>query len=327
MIRVLMGFHLDDNNVGKNYSEFFYNFLVNELNKVNMTSCLEYSLKDTIFYCLKQQMSELELLKSMYPNPEDIVITDKEVFRDIQNFLDNKTDYTPNHLDFVINLLVNELKLEICVNLPSLYPNEEPDIYVRCNQLNRQQEKRLNTDLTEHMKSNYQTDVCLYTVISWLQENVDNFTIKTALDDKSQVDEEARAVEYKFVRYWIFSHHIYNKRKREDIVKKAKDLKLTGFCLPGKPGVICIEGMDSDCNEWWKDIKSMSWKKIGIRKTEVFEPSEQKNQQKFIKFEELHFQNAASRLNKHADMSGLSKYLEERGLMQAFNDLFGLCND
>lgn len=292
-----------------------------------MTSSSENSLRDTIFNCLEQQMSELELLKSMYPNSEDIVITDNKVLQDIQNFLENKTDYTPNHLDFVINLLINKLKLEICVNLPSLYPNEEPDIYVRCNQLNRQQEKSLNSDLSEHIKNNYQADVCLYTVISWLQENVDIYTNKTVHDDKSEVDEEARTVEYKFVRYWIFSHHIYNKRKREDIVKKAKDLKLTGFSLPGKPGVICIEGMDSDCNEWWRDIKSMSWKKIGIRKTELFEPSEQQNQQKFFKFEELHFPNTASRLTKHADMSGFSKYLEERGLMQAFNELFGLCNE
>lgn len=291
-----------------------------------MTSSPENSFRDTIFYCLEQQINELELLKSMYPNPEDIVLTDNKVLQDIQDFLDNKTDYIPNHLDFVINLLINELKLEICVNLPSLYPKEEPDIYVRCNQLNRQQEKSLNTDLSEHMKSNYQADVCLYTVISWLQENVCIDTTNTVHDDKSQVDEGATVEEHKFVRYWILSHHIYNKRKREEIVKKAKDLKLTGFCLPGKPGIICIEGMDSDCNEWWKDIKSMSWKKIGIRKTEVFERSEQKNQQKFFKFEELHFQNA-SRLNKHVDMSGFSKYLDEHGLIQAFNELFGLSNE
>lgn len=292
-----------------------------------MTISPENTLRDTIFYCLQQQMSELELLKSMYPNPEDIVITDNKVLEDVQNFLDNKTDYIPHHLDFVINLLINQFKLEVCVNLPSLYPNEEPDIYVRCNQLNRQQEKKLNSDLCEHIKANYQADVCLYTVTSWLQDNVDICIIETVHNHKSQGDEEARVEEYKFVRYWIFSHHIYNKRKREDIVKKAKDLKLTGFSLPGKPGIVCIEGSDSDCNEWWKDIKSMSWKKIGIRKTEVFEPTEQKKQQKFFQFEELHFTNAASRLNKHADMSGLSKYLDERGLIQAFNELFGLCNE
>lgn len=292
-----------------------------------MTFSPENSLRDTIFCCLEKQMSELELLKSMYPNPEDIVITDNKVLQDIQNFLDNKTDFTPNHLDFVINLWINELKLEICVNLPSLYPNEEPDIYVRCNQLNREQEKSLNSALSEHLKNTYQADVCLYTVTSWLQENVDSFTIKMVPNEKKGVDEEPRAVEYNFVRYWIFSHHIYNKRKREDIVKKAKDLKLTGFCLPGKPGVICIEGMDNDCNEWWKDIKSMSWKKIGIRKTEVFEITEQKTEQKFFKFEELYFSNATTRMNKHADLSGFSKYLEKRGLMQAFNELFGLCNE
>lgn len=284
----------------------------------------ENSLRDSIFESLEQQKSEMELLKSMYPNPEDIVLTDSKVLQDIQHFLDNKTDYTPNHLDFVVNLFMNELKLEVCVNLPSLYPKEEPDIYVRCNQLNRQQEKSLNSALSDFIKNCYQGDVCLYTAISWLQENIEIFTIKTVNEDKQHEDQQAQ---HKFVRHWIFTHHIYNKKKRDDIIKKAKELKLNGFCVPGKPGVICVEGMDNDCNLWWKDIKSMSWKKIGIRKTEVFEPSEQKDQQKFFKFEELQFHNASTRCNKHADMSGLSKYLNERGLISAFNEFFGLCNE
>ena len=37
------------------------------------------------------------------------------------------------------------------------------------------------------------------------------------------------------------SHHIYSKIKRKDLQGLASDLNLTGFVMPGKPGVICVE--------------------------------------------------------------------------------------
>ncbi|KAM3968001.1 RWD domain-containing protein 2A [Aphomia sociella] len=283
------------------------------------------SIRDLFINSLTQQISEYELLKSMYPNNEDIKLTDNNIMNDINNFLANKSEYTPPHLDFILNLQYNDLKLEMSVNLPSLYPEEEPDIYVRCNQMNRHQEKCLNTELLNYIKDNHSGDVCLYTAVCWLQENVETFYQKNELE--SDVQDFNEEVQEKFIRQWIYSHHIYNKKKREEIVKKARELKLTGFSLPGKPGIICIEGPDADCKEWWKDIKSMSWKKIMIRKTEIFEPTEQIKEQKFSTFEELHFRNPTSRTNKHADMSGLSKYMEECGLSQSFHDVFGLSSD
>lgn len=36
---------------------------------------------------------------------------------------------------------------------------------------------------------------------------------------------------------WIYSHHIYSTRKRKMIQDLAHQLKLTGFCRPGKPGM------------------------------------------------------------------------------------------
>ncbi|XP_049865666.1 RWD domain-containing protein 2B [Pectinophora gossypiella] len=294
-----------------------------------MTLNLDESLRDKIVDCLSQQLSEFELLKSMYPNNGEIVLTDNNVLDDIQNYLECKSEYTPNNLDFTINLIQNGLKLEVCINLPGFYPSEEPDIFVRCNQLNRQQETALNTELSDHLKSNYYGEVCIYTAISWLQENIYIFISNQTKASKPlpQNKDETEPLDEKFVRLWIYSHHIYNKRKREEIVKLAKELHLTGFCLPGKPGIVCIEGTSADCKEWWKDIKSMCWKKIIIRKTEVFELSEQKQQQKFDKFEEISFQNPSSRHSKHADMSSFSKFMEERGLNQSFNDFFGLCCD
>ena len=55
-----------------------------------------------------------------------------------------------------------------------------------------------------------------------------------------------------FSRFWIFSHHIYSKTKRKMILEWSKELKLSGFSMPGKPGVIFAEGYMEHCEEYWK---------------------------------------------------------------------------
>lgn len=289
-----------------------------------MAATSKSTMKDVYVDCLSQQLNEFELLKSMYPNQGEIILSEKDILKEIRNFLENKTEYVPSHLDFKLNLFIDGLKLELFVNLPSSYPEEEPDIYVRCNKMNRQNESRLNSDLLEYIKENHIGEVCLYTAISWLQENVDKFAIITQESNPSDSN-STQDSKNEYARLWIYSHHIYNKRKREEIIKRARELKLTGFSLPGKPGIVCIEGHHSDCKEWWKDIKSMTWKKIMIRKTEIFEPSDEKTYKKFSNFEELCLKNPVH--NKHSNMSELSKLMNELGLSQIFNDLFGLCND
>jgi hypothetical protein len=42
------------------------------------------------------------------------------------------------------------------------------------------------------------------------------------------------------LRLWIFSHHIYSTRKRKLIRDVTQELKLHGFCRPGKPGNISL---------------------------------------------------------------------------------------
>lgn len=274
------------------------------------------SLRDKFENCLSQQLIEYEVLQSMYPNPNDIILTNKDIIRNINDFLEKRIEFVPNHLDFTLNLFIDNMKLEIYINLPTDYPEKEPDISVRCNELNRQQESKLNAELSEYVKKNQNEEVCLYSVITWLQEHIEsqklNLEVCKPTITKSKPEDE------KFERLWIFSHHIYNKKKRESIVSKAKDFNITGFCLPGKPGIICIEGNKSYCMEWWKEIKSMNWKKIMIRKQEVLDNESLK---KFTNFTELNF---STNHNKHGNMSELNKYLSNLGFSEIFNEFFRL---
>ncbi|KAH9640975.1 hypothetical protein HF086_015071 [Spodoptera exigua] len=77
------------------------------------------AMREVVVDCLSQQIDEYELLKSMYPNQGEINLSDKDNVNEIRSFIDNKTDYIPPHLDFKLNLLVDGLKLEIFINLPS----------------------------------------------------------------------------------------------------------------------------------------------------------------------------------------------------------------
>ena len=57
-----------------------------------------------------------------------------------------------------------------------------------------------------------------------------------------------------FTRLWIYSHHIYSKVKRRDMLELARDCAVTGFSLPGKPGIICVEGPAANTADWWKRV-------------------------------------------------------------------------
>lgn len=42
--------------------------------------------------------------------------------------------------------------------------------------------------------------------------------------------------------------------KRKDILDLSREFDLTGFCLPGKPGIICVEGLAHNTDDWWHKV-------------------------------------------------------------------------
>ncbi|XP_072949519.1 RWD domain-containing protein 2A [Epargyreus clarus] len=263
---------------------------------------------EILIECLTKQLSELELFQTMY-SPREISITNTEIIDFINSCIAKETDYSPNHLDYTIKLSVDNLKLEISVDLPSLYPEVAPEIYVRCNQLNKHQAKSLNTELAAYVQSKLDGEVCVFTAISWLQDNVANFAAKTPIIDTPELNH----TEVKFSRFWIYSHHIFCKRKTEEMSKLSKELRLTGFCLMGKPGVICVEGDEEDCRVWWKHIKTLNWQKIALRITENFNNKDKAKQQRFKSFEIIQF-----------NMATFQKFIKKHDLVTQLNEFYGL---
>ncbi|XP_050515288.1 RWD domain-containing protein 2A [Diabrotica virgifera virgifera] len=267
---------------------------------------------------LEIQLSELEILESLLYNPGELKVEDICTLSDIRDYVNDKTTISPPYLDITVNIIQDNAKFELCITLPHEYPNVEPELFVRNHKFDRHQHVKINKDLCDFMACQEKGEPCIFSAISWIKDNAEEYIrVEQEQPQKKDVRDE------KFVRHWIYSHHIYSKTKRRELVELANQLELTGFCMPGKPGIICIEGAAADVQECWQAIKSMSWKKIFCKVIEDDKEEEGRKFLKFDKFEEVVFQNNGIKYN-HMDMGELHHYLEDHSVGYIFKDLFGV---
>lgn len=253
------------------------------------------------------QISELEMLQSMFSHNE-LRIT-SSLLDDMKQYVDSP-HATPPLVSFIINLDV-EIKLEVSVTLPPDYPAVEPEMFVRSELLDKQQQATINKELYQFISNLERGEVCIYSAVSWLQENALRFKQNIPVDSSTvKINTE------KLVRIWIYSHHIYNKDKRRNILAYASQHCCAGFMLPGRPGIICLEGFEEDCDEVWRKIRSMNWKKIMLKKKEDC------LERCFSSFEETSFNKCKD--ERHMDMGEFFKYLENHNCGYIFKEYFGV---
>ena len=188
--------------------------------------------------------------------------------------------------------------------------------------MSRSQQDHFREDLNKFLDEIDRGEICVCPVIQWIQENGMRYITEEAAPEDPKVDDREDRV---FARMWIYSHHIYNKFKRKDIIEWAGELKLTGFSLPGKPGIVCIEGYSQDVEDYWARIRRLNWKKLMMKEKEEFDigPGGLDEHRKFVNFEEKSFAPHGNRSN-HMDLGELLKYLEEHGCGQIFPLMFGI---
>ncbi|KAL7540571.1 hypothetical protein ACHAXR_012541 [Thalassiosira sp. AJA248-18] len=63
----------------------------------------------------------------------------------------------------------------------------------------------------------------------------------------------------------IYSHHIIANSKRRDIAELTSQSRLGGYMKIGWPGVILIEGNESDCQMFVDEIKRWRWQQLQVR--------------------------------------------------------------
>lgn len=101
-------------------------------------------MSESIRENLRVQLDELESLQAMFYNPGEIKIEDFEVFQSIQNFVCGRNKFVPPCLGYSVNVPIEDDKFEVCISLPSDYPANAPDVFIRNQNLNKTQHVELN---------------------------------------------------------------------------------------------------------------------------------------------------------------------------------------
>jgi hypothetical protein len=197
---------------------------------------------------LKVQLEEIDVLRAMYYKDKEFIIDD-EILTLVNGYVKGERTELPPVIDFIINLSISDSLFEIQVVLPKLYPTIEPKMFVRNDQLSRNQIINLNSEMKSFLSSIDKGTICVLEGILWVGNHVQQYIEEKASALSTETDSEKL-----FSRYWIYSHHIYSKEKRRYMLSLSRQCNVTGFCLCGKPGIICIEGWDFDCNEWWQKV-------------------------------------------------------------------------
>lgn len=219
---------------------------------------------------------------------------------------------------------------ELVTHFPREYPAVLPEFFVRFKNLPSAAHKLMTEDLQSYVRNDLVIgEICMCFVIEWLKENTEKYIKLFREHNKPKKDRHsAGKEESKFSRMWIYSHHIYSKIKRKDILEYASELRLTGFSMPGKPGIIAIEGYNRDVEEFWGRIRRMQWKRIVMKEKEDFHIEYNKDVDDYRKFDGFEEKNFEPRQSKHRGAYGdrglLYQFLEEKGCAHIFRYYFGV---
>ena len=190
--------------------------------------------------------------------------------------------------------------------------------------LSRRGQDNLNVDMREFIATLPLGEVCLLNIAEWVRDNVSSYCpITTPQSDTLKLDSSG-GDKRTFCRLWLYMHHIYSKTKRRNILDLADELELSGFCLPGKPGVVCVEGDESSTKHFYNILRRWNWKSISCRHRELVpECSDMSSQRQISGFQELELVTHGPKQN-HMDMGQFRVYLEDHGLGYMFSQLFGV---
>lgn len=288
--------------------------------------------------CITKQLEEVDMLSSIYCSPGEMHIFDPGVISDFNEFLqhptnENLTTLLKSQLDYNIKLDMQhakgKTKLDVRVELPHLYPSlENAIIIVHTPLLSKNKETYLKNTIEQFINTMDKSETYIYQVLSWLQDEIEGILKKDNKEfESSEISKDIKAEDelIDFERLWIYSHHIKSKTKRQEIVNQSRDLNLTGFSRPGKPGIICVEGLKECTQEFWRIIKSMRWQKIMICKVESSRKALSKvdKLRRFVGFKEQLFCDDMENEEGVMNMGLFIKYLEQHNSGYMKKELFG----
>ena len=259
----------------------------------------------------QQKLDELEIIESIYP--EKIEVDN----HDLVNCQDCAND-PGKHPMLRFNIKFDQLHLEVL--LPSDYPEgASAEIRISWSALDSSQEFQINDSIKLILSENKGDSVILLVMseLTNLLLDIVNDQLQSSNLEETPADFPEVSI---YSRVWYYAHHIYSREKRTNMLQWSKEWCLTGFILPGKPGIICIEGLKKNCKEFNSRVRAMNWQ---LLKLQHEEPTLSSEEMKFENLKELIF-DVHGRDNKHQDLGQFRTFLSEIGLDNVFQVLFNV---
>lgn len=280
---------------------------------------------------VESQISEIEMLRSMFPGENDVRIEDEYILALMNKYIDNREVDPLKMLTVHLKLKIEDVDClaDAAFTLPLNYPSEKlPDVIIRCNEMNKLQQRNINEEIKKFTQNLIVGDLCLNQIVEWITRNCDQYL--TVQDKASNSGNDASIPQEhsdQIARLWIYSHHIYSKTKRKHILDWSKELNLTGFSMPGKPGIVCVEGYEEDCEDFWQRMKRQTWKRLSLVHKEKGGNSDPIKEGFESKFKdpvaEINFGVHGGR-DYHMDLGQFAEYLAKHKSHDMFQLLFGV---
>ncbi|KAI7875174.1 hypothetical protein K492DRAFT_211097 [Lichtheimia hyalospora FSU 10163] len=168
--------------------------------------------------------------------------------------------------------------------------------------------------------------------IQFLQSQAEDTAVKAYLEQQNNAknnDKDSGPVT--FLREWIWFPMIYTREKRGHIIDWAPGYGVTGFLCPGKPGALCMEGIDKNVQRFINDIKTVSWSDIPASHRKMSTKWQERHHcdsmqdlnrhRKFPDMTEVTF-DLHGAFGNHNDLGMLQQWLKEKDCPDAFDHLF-----
>ncbi|XP_006870719.1 PREDICTED: RWD domain-containing protein 2A [Chrysochloris asiatica] len=289
---------------------------------------IQGNMSASVKECFQLQLLEMEMLFSMFPNQGEVKLEDINALTHIKKYLEGKREALPPKIEFVITLQIEEpkVKIDLQVTMPHHYPFSALQLFGRSSEFDRQHQLLFNQSLTAYIGTLDPGEICVGAAIQWIQDNCSSYVLdrKLAYEPSAQ----AKPVKNTFLRMWIYSHHIYQQDLRKKILDIGQRLDVTGFCMTGKPGIICVEGFKEHCEEFWHTIRYPSWKHISCKHAESIETEGNgEDLRLFHSFEELLLEAHGYyglRNDYHMNLGQFLEFLKKHKSEHVFQILFGI---
>lgn len=191
---------------------------------------------------------------------------------------------------------------------------------------NRTLHRQISDELHAFIDDQERGNLCVTSLIQWVESRCADLTFDDGCHGATR-NKSTAPVAVRFSTLWIYSHHIYSRIKRKDILKFAEELGLSGFSMPGKPGMIVVEGVLENVEEFWGRLRRMQWKKLTIvEKTDLSTFDNAVDEmRRFEGFQEMVFDPRGGKGREyHMDLGLLFEFLEKKGFGHIFQLYFGI---